>query len=283
MEDRINQALLQLEKDLQSINTAREQVESTVKASAELQKVVGEYVSSVKTLCVSLQSWESDLKAREGSLSHEYEEAIGRVNTSCNEIINSFGAEVEKTSTDFKTKTEPVIDRFSEQIGKLEKYVQELNALRDEIKKTTREIDSVKETLTQISKDLKESQEQQDEVLNEIKLKGEDIKNQVDAVNSSVGDISEKLDKIGINLNEGISSLDKKADVLSSDLISIKNSCHSILSVSSDIKSLIQKSSEHLAKSIDDYHAVLAKSANINRWIIIVAFIILTILHILIR
>ena len=38
MEDRINQALMQLEKDLQSINTAREQVESTVKASTELQR-----------------------------------------------------------------------------------------------------------------------------------------------------------------------------------------------------------------------------------------------------
>lgn len=52
MEDRFNQALMQLEKDLQSINTAREQVESTVKASTELQKVVGEYVTSVKKLVI---------------------------------------------------------------------------------------------------------------------------------------------------------------------------------------------------------------------------------------
>lgn len=39
MEDRINKALGQLEKDLQEINSARSQVESTVKASTELQKV----------------------------------------------------------------------------------------------------------------------------------------------------------------------------------------------------------------------------------------------------
>ncbi len=47
MEDRINKALGQLEKDLQKINSARCQVESTVKASTELQKVVSDYVSSV--------------------------------------------------------------------------------------------------------------------------------------------------------------------------------------------------------------------------------------------
>ena len=60
MEDRINQALMQLEKDLQSINSAREQVESTVKASTDLHKVVGDYVSSVKKLCIGLKSWEDE-------------------------------------------------------------------------------------------------------------------------------------------------------------------------------------------------------------------------------
>lgn len=57
MEDRINKALGQLEKDLQEINSARSQVESTVKASTELQKVVSDYVSSVQCpLC-----WPTDM------------------------------------------------------------------------------------------------------------------------------------------------------------------------------------------------------------------------------
>ena len=183
-------SLAKMEASLNEVESARKQVESTVNASSELQKKVSEYVSAVKALCVNLQSWEDDLRAREGSLSHEYEEAIGRVNATCNEIISSFGIEVEKTSTDFKDKTNPVVEKFTEQIGKLEKHVQELTALRDEIKKTTGEIESVKETLTQISKDLKESQEQQDEVLNDIKLKGGEIKNKVDTISSFVGNIS---------------------------------------------------------------------------------------------
>lgn len=98
MEDRINKALGQLEKDLQKINSARSQVESTVKASTELQKVVSDYVSSVQALCVGLQAWESELRAREGTVSHEYEDAISRVNSTCTEIINSFSTVVKQSN-----------------------------------------------------------------------------------------------------------------------------------------------------------------------------------------
>ena len=104
MEDRINQALMQLEKDLQSINTAREQVESTVKASTELQKVVGEYVSSVKELCIGLQSWKDVLSSRGTALSNEFERAVSEINSSCTAVITTFSSSVDKggVSTNLK-------------------------------------------------------------------------------------------------------------------------------------------------------------------------------------
>jgi len=261
MEDRINQALAQLEKDLQEINSARNQVENTVKASTELQKVVSEYVSSVKALCVGLQAWESELRTREGRLSHEYEEAISRVNSTCNEIVNSFGAEVEKTSTDFKNKTNPVVEKFTEQIGKLEKHVQDLNALRDEIKKTTGEIESVKESLTQISTDLKESQESQDAVLKDLKQKSDEIIGKADG-------IAEKIE-----------SLHGKADNISSQLSQVDSLSHEIKTVCEQIHSTLKSSTESLQKALETSKNETAKKININRWIIIAAFIVLLIIH----
>ena len=79
MEERINQALVQLESDLQSLQSAKEQVEKTVGASAELQKTVGEYVASVKNLCVTLKTWENNLKTRESSLSQDVESSIADI------------------------------------------------------------------------------------------------------------------------------------------------------------------------------------------------------------
>ena len=46
----INVALERLEKNLQNLQSAKEQVESTVSASAELQKIVSGYVASVKSV-----------------------------------------------------------------------------------------------------------------------------------------------------------------------------------------------------------------------------------------
>ena len=94
-------SLAKMEASLNEVESARKQVESTVNASSELQKEVREYVSAVKTLCVSLQSWASDLRACEGNLSSEYEEVITRVGSTCTEVISSFEAVVEKTRTDF--------------------------------------------------------------------------------------------------------------------------------------------------------------------------------------
>ena len=303
MEDRINQALAQLEKDLQEINSARNQVESTVKASAELQKVVREYVSSVKALCVGLQAWESELRTREGRLSHEYEEAISRVNSTCNEIRNSFGAEVEKTSTEFKNKTNPIVEKFTEQIGKLEKHVQDLNSLRDEIKKTTGEIESVKGTLTQISKDLKESQESQDAVLNDLKQKSDgiigkadDIAAKIDSLQGKADGIAAKIDSLqgkadGIaakidslhgkadGITAKIDSLHGKADNISSQLSQVDSMSHEIKTACEQIHSTLKASTESLQKTLEKSKNETIKNININRWIIIAAFIILLIIH----
>jgi len=279
MEDRINQALAQLEKDLEGINSARIQVESTVKASTDLQSIVREYVSSVKALCVSLQSWEADLRGREGSLSHEYEMSIQQVSSICNEITSSFGTEVGKTSADFKAKTEPVIDKFSAQIDKLEKHVQELNSLRDEIKKTTGEIESVKETLTQISKDLKDSQDSQDEVLGVIKEHLSElpstIKGYTDDVLEQINVSKEGLKKILDESAPIISAIDSKMDALAQSVQNVQTSCNGI-----------QRSCDTINTSLDEAKASIissqvatAKAININRWIMIAAFIILLIIH----
>lgn len=276
MEDRINQALMQLEKDLQSINTAREQVESTVKASSELQKVVGEYVSSVKKLCIGLKSWEDDLSSQGTALSEEFERTVSQINSSCTAVITTFNSSVEKSVNEFKSKSESTIKEFADQNTILTERVQELNKLRDEIKTATAEIQSIKEGLAQISKDLKESQDGQDAVLNDIKQTVSEIPR---IIGSNAQSIIERIESLNQGLSVDIASLQGKADSLNSELLAVKSLCHDIKSATDRLNSNLQSSKESLLSEIARSKEETIKSININRWLIIAAFVILVILH----
>jgi chromosome segregation ATPase len=269
-------SLAKMEASLNEVESARKQVESTVNASLELKKEVREYVSAVKALCVSLQSWESELRTQEGRLSNEYEDAISQVNSTCTEIVSSFGFVVEKASTDLKEKTDNTIDKFTQQNAILTERVKEMNTLKDEIKKASSEIQSVKESLSQISKDLKDSQDSQDAVLNDIKLTLSDIPG---IINNNAKNIIEKIESLNQGLKAEIESLQGKTVNLNSELSHVKSLCYDIKAVTNQLHSDLQTSKESLLSVIAQSNEETAKSINVNRWITIAAFIILVIIH----
>lgn len=280
MEDRINQALAQLENDLHEIISARNQVESTIKASAELQTIVGNYVSSVKELCASLQSWEVDLKAHGEFLSREYEKAISQLNLTCTENSRAFETIVEKTGSNFKSDAEHEIVKFKEQNEKLADRIIEMNTFRDEIKRTASLIQSIKESLAQISKDLKESQAGQDEALDKIKQK---LSNVVDAVHDSThffdnkaGQLNQVIIESKSEISTNIDTLISKVDLISSNIDNLNTLCYNI---KSDIMASLANISNEIKDEIKGLKDEITKVTIINRCILIVAFIILVILH----
>ena len=273
MEEKVNQALVQLENELQGIVSAREQVEKTVKSSTDLQKVVGEYVSSVKTLCLGLKSWETDLRARGTSLSTEFESAISHLNSTCSEIINTFDTNVGKLASDFKTKTDGALTKFVEQNKKLSEKVQEIKTLRDEIKKAIDEIKPIKESLAQLSKDLKNSQKEQDVVLGDIKQKVTEIPVTIKGYTDA---ITEKLETIHQGLKTILDGTNTKIDLLNEKADNLKNSI-------AQLQSILQSSSELITNAISSSKEETAKAININRWIIIIGIIILAALQFIIK
>lgn len=263
----INAALERLEKNLQNLDSARNQVENTVKASAELQSVVSEYVSSVKTFCAGLQTWETNLRAKGESLSHEYEAAISRLNATCTEIVNSFENVVEQTSTGFNSKTSPVIEKFIEQNKNLAVHVDQLTSLHDSIKKATDELANIKNLLENLSKDLKDSQDEQDSVLGNIKQKVDEI---FVAEKNYKDDIVSRID-----------SAQTKLDSLQNELSQMNTLCQGIKADVSELKLLMNTSTTTLSNAISLLKAETKKSVNINRWILIAGLIALAALHFL--
>lgn len=282
-------SLAKMEANLNEVESARKQVESAVNASTELQKVVSEYVSSVKALCVNLQSWESELRAREGAISNEYEDAISRVNSTCTEIISSFGTVVEKASTDFKGKTDSTIEKFTQQNTILTERVKDMNALKNEINKAKSEIQAVKESLSQISKDLKESQDSQDAVLEDIKQNVFGLKETVTTAASNISqDISNAKQDLSDTQNQANNKIDSvadKADTLATNIANLTTLCQNIAnSISSSIKDLntsFEKIKDDITNAISETKKEIKKTGIVNRWIIIVGFIIISILQLI--
>lgn len=272
----INTALQRLEQNLSDLTSARKQVEDTVKASSELQKVVAEYVSSIETLCTHLKRWDADLGNRESSLSHEIENMISQLTTSNTQIVSLFQKSVEDTSSEFSNNTNAEITKFVEQNNKLAERVQELNKLREEIKKSTGEIQAIKESSAQISKDLKESQEGQDVLLDEIKAK-------VLATDTSTQEIITTLGTISQSISTSFNNLSSKCDALTNDIAGLAQLCQSIQSAATAIGSSIQNSTSQLESKINDTKEAISKAVNINRWIIIAGIILLAILQFVIK
>ena len=291
MEEKINQALVQLENDLQDLVSAREQVEATVKASSELQKVVGEYVGSIKALCVGLQAWENNLRDREMSLGHNTEAAISNVKKICEEIVSTFDSKTENIKTSFQNGTKDTLDKFIEQNNKLAEKIGELTALREQIKKASDEIGIVKGSLEKISKELEESQDEQDKALEEIKntvltlpVKIQQSENSVtQAINSSEQTIVELLSQTSLKID----NVSGKADTITSNIASLtdlcKNISSSITSSTATLTTAINKVKDEIAIEIKESRAEIVKSASVNRWLMIAGFIIIAILLFILR
>lgn len=284
MEERINQALVQLESDLQGLLSAKEQVEKTVGASAELLETVGEYVASVNHLCLELRPLVIATKGVVPDLEHEVKSIIANIERTCSTIITTFNTNVDKAMTTFQTGVQNVLVKFIDENNKLSDHVKSLNSLREQIEKATGEIQLLKESLSQISEDLKESQKSQDEVLDAIK---EDVGKIANTTSSTVkGYIDEQTSKIEALLAEK----DIKIQELSSTISSVKQVCNDIKEISSSINpAIIQKieecislnstKAEELQQNIKASVNNVAHQSIINRWIIIAGIIILAALQ----
>lgn len=286
-----NTALERLEKNLQDLDSARKQVEKIVKANTDLQSVVSEYVSSVKKLCSGLQAFEVNLRTQGESLSHEYEVAISRVNSTCTEINKSFGVFVEQTTSDFKNKTESIVENFSEQNRILTERVQNLNTLKDEINKTTSEIQVIKESLAQIFKELKDSQENQNAVLVNIKqdisVLNETVRNAEKNISQEISQTEQDLSATIKQTNSKIDNITTKSDVLATNIADLTTLCQNfdknITATIKDLNTSIRDIKDDITKGMSETKEEIKKTGNVNKLIVIVGFIIIAILQYLFK
>lgn len=279
MEERINQALAQLESDLQNISSAREQVEKTVGTSKELQEVVAGYVSSLDSLLANVKDWVKEISSFQGSNITGIEKSIGIIQKNCDKVIEKFSNSTDKTSDNLKQKTEEELSKFESANTKLTSQVDKLAKLDEHLKSATSAIDSVKDKLGEVLKELKDSQNTQDKSLEALGKGQEKLGTKSDEIKISCDGISKSLDSVSSTI-EGISTVvnDSKNEILE-----IKRNTDTYRNeIRSDISKLDEKVTA-LSTQLDATTKALLKSSNVNHWIVIVGIVALAVLFFVVK
>ena len=99
MEEKIQQALVQIESDLQSIKSAREQVENVVSAASDLQNKVGTFVDEVSGLSHQVEGLMHSI-ANGGSENLEnFKTSLDAMKSSCSDFMEQMNSSSSRIVT----------------------------------------------------------------------------------------------------------------------------------------------------------------------------------------
>ncbi len=275
MEEKINQVLAQLENDLQSLVSARKQVENTMNASNKLNIIVEEYINSIKNVCLNLKEWDSDLQHKESIIGQEITTTISNMQQACTSITSSFYSTVNNTKDSFENGTKEALKNFANQNNKLSESIKELKELDKQIKKINDNLADINRNLNQKLQEIIESQNKQDSAINDIKQivsslsalvqrERSIITKAISYSENALMDKTSQVDRKVHNLTQSIENISLKIDKLS---IQCNNIIQKISSTTNSIESAIKESKQDMIKY-----------AKINGGLIIATLIILAVI-----
>jgi chromosome segregation ATPase len=270
----INSALERLEDTLKNVESAKAQVEKTVKESKELQLTVKGYVESINTFQQELHVWEEELRGKQADIDDAVKGDIKSVKSLCDTTTKSLKTTLDSLAYSFKASTDSSLTNLNDQINKLEEDVKEMNALHQDLKKVLTELSSNKETLNKISNELKQSQDKQDGALDKISQN-------VSVLSPTIDDKQKKLsDQIDKNHTETTTAIQQTSDSLKESLkgegMNLKDALTAdIKSKEEKVELKIESANKDLKKSTDEIQVTAKGGKTLSLISVIISAIVL--------
>ncbi len=268
----INAALERLENNLAEVDSAKRQVEETIATSDSLQQTVGRYTKTLNDLNKEVSAFIEEVDHYHSVRTADLNSVVDDIKTSCENITTKFDAGV-KTSTDtLNAEVSEAIAKLDSENAKFATEIARLVSLHDVLSIAATKVSEVREKVDTLAKYLKQSQDGQDETLDSVKSSLETQCASIKSLSEKISDDGEKrLQKVKTALKD-----------ISDKVSSAKQTLDSIISVQTETKGLchgIKQDLERFRSDFDDSLAAVAKAAKINRWIIIIVFLLLVALH----
>jgi len=272
----INTSLERLEKNLLEVDSARKQLEKIIATSNSLQEIIGKYTGSLDVLSKDVSLLISEVQRYQNILTSDLRAEIDRIKESCDGVIAQFNFDL-KTSTDFfESKFTDTISMYKSENSKLTEQVNKLATLQDSFIKVSNIVNDVDKKINILSKTLQESQEEQNKAITNIKTNIDNfptfVKSQISDVLSTienhVSDLNSRTEELTTKVNQGILKLDN----IISEVSEIKSICKSMKNDTDNIKN-----------SVESNKKTITSALNVNRWILIVGFIVMVALNIVFK
>ena len=273
------QTIEQLKNTLSDVASARQQVEDVISAYTHTNAEINSYIENFERIEVAISAVIELLSNNKTAIEQQLSSVVDEFKQSCTSIIGDIKKELAISTKQFDVEANRNIVNIAKQIKSLETVVDnatKLTSIAEIISNSTNKIvDSIKQ-------ELNTSQKIQDDAIKHIGDTQMSVLHQVQSSKTLLDNITQSLleqEKLlvaqGQNLDIHSNSTRQALDVLSTSTIQIKNLCDNIKSSISHTQQAI----ESLKKVVEDNSVRISKENKINRWLLVLCFIILIIIH----
>ena len=241
----INNALEKLEQNLQKVDSAREQVDKTVKAYSELQGELEVCTRCFQKLTYSVESLISSSKKNSNLIFAELNGSLSSIQKSCNDINETFNSSCENVISDFNAKATNSVFKLNNTTDLIKGHVNSLYTIENSFTTSMEQIKHLKAKIEDIAKVLDLSQSSQDEVLKSISNNIVDCISVITSVKQEFISNQSKLESViqseSLDIKKHINSCEIKTEQLLSDCIDqiIKQNDNNAIRISTNHKLIL--------------------------------------------
>ena len=270
----INTALEQLEKSLNDVKSAQEQVVSVTNSYSQLQVEIKKYADELSVISSSLSSVITSVKGSHQQGLESLASAWENLRTQSETIMADVNKLLSTSADNFKKETEQASSTLSSQVTKLESSVEKLSNLHTKVEDAATSISKLKEEITKLQTDLTSSQKAQDEAIANINKTANSISSQLSTTDTTVNGISNVLATHGNSLADVKQSLNSLSTSLTQLDTTVQNLQNTLVQRINNAQSQIGQQVVSLAQDVSTRHDELKNKVSTLQTLLIVQLVI---------
>lgn len=249
----INSAIEQLQKSLEKVDSAREQVETVTASYAELESAVRGFTDNLANISANIVTLISNMQSERSKAVGELEVSLKALQQISNDLVTRFSSSCESISKKFNEQTASCVEEAKKEVANLHLEVAKLEGVHETISTAIKEIGTLNKGVQDVLNELKTSQTAQDLVL--------------DKITKDIASALSKADKIEQVTNAAKSSLENSINgsesKLNSEIQRIETSItQQITSSESGINGAINNSESKIAQALHQTQETISQQLN---------------------
>lgn len=276
------QTIEQLKNTLSDVASARQQVEDVVSAYTHTNTEINSYIENFERIEVLISAVIELLSNNKTAIEQQLISVVGDFKQSCTSIVGDIKQKLAASTKQFDVEASRNIVNMTKQIKSLETIVDNAAQLTSIAKIVSDSTNKIVDSVNAVKQELNAFQKIQDETVKNISNTQISVLNHVQSSSTLLDNINKSLleqEKLLVTQRESLdihsNSARQALDALSANTTKIGTLCDNIKTAISHTQQAI----DSLKKAVEDNSIHMSKENKINRWLLLLCFVILVIIH----